>query len=700
MAYRFAHPLAVLLTRGAVLLARGLAGFDRAALAALLTASLAACSDTERTRDIELQFDARIGSQRVACGAPLAGVGENGRTTSLKDLRFFVHDVQLIDGKGKHVALEMPNDEWQFKNVALLDFEDKTGDCKNGSPQTNALIRGKAPAGDYKSISFRVGVPSDLNHEDPGKLRAPLGDNSLYWGWKLGFIFLRLDLAMADTSSDQAAAFEVHLGADQCSSTKGTYACGRPNVPEVTLSGFDWERDKVVFDLAALLEQVTVASRPLQPPNMMSTPPEGVAGCASGDSDPDCEPVFSAFGLDLAKGSVTGSAQTAFSVQERESGDPDRSYGPDAGQVVEADAGPSTYRIKLPEGAGFSDPVIPADNPLTAEKIELGRHLFYDKRMSGNQTQSCASCHKQELAFTDGRATGLGSTGQSHIRGAMSLANVVYATSLTWANPEMKELERQARVPMFGADIVELGLEDNGAVLLGRLRTVDKYQTLFKAAYPGDGDAFTLDNVLKAVASFERTLISGNSPYDQYVRTRDESLISESAKRGADLFFDPDPGGHAFECFHCHGVPTFSDQLTHANQPSGAEPFHNTGLYNLDIFGSYPAGNEGVFEDTGQNNDKGRFKAPTLRNIAVTAPYMHDGSITTLEDVVAHYARGGRLVESGPNMGDGKLNRNKSEFIHGFSGASAQDRADLIEFLKTLTDDEFLTNPAYSDPWQ
>jgi cytochrome c peroxidase len=140
--------------------------------------------------------------------------------------------------------------------------------------------------------------------------------------------------------------------------------------------------------------------------------------------------------------------------------------------------------------------------------------------------------------------------------------------------------------------------------------------------------------------------------------------------------------------------------VTHANQPSGEVPFHNNGLYNLDVYGSYPKESPGLFEFTNKDGDRGRFKAPTLRNIAVTAPYMHDGSIASLEEVVEHYARGGRNIETGPNMGDGKLNRQKSQFIHGFPGASQQDRSDLIEFLKSLTDEEFLTNPNFSDPWQ
>jgi cytochrome c peroxidase len=358
----------------------------------------------------------------------------------------------------------------------------------------------------------------------------------------------------------------------------------------------------------------------------------------------------------------------------------------------EADAGAeASFNLGLPDD--FPPPVIPTDNPLTEAKVELGRHLFYDKRLSGNETQACASCHKQELAFTDGRARGLGSTGEQHVRGSMSLANVVYASTLTWANREMHLLERQALVPMFGEGPVELGLLGKEEELITRLEAVDTYQQLFADAFPELTDPFTIDTITRAIASFQRSLISGDSPFDRYSRG-DESAVSESAKRGSELFFL-----EKFDCFHCHGGFTFSDQINHANQASGEEPFHNTGLYNLDLEGSYPQGNQGLFEETKNKRDKGRFKAPTLRNIAVTAPYMHDGSIATLEEVLDHYAAGGRTLGEGPYAGSrGFDNPNKSAFVHGFN-ATPQEREDLLAFLRSLTDDEFLTNPKHANPW-
>lgn len=642
-----------------------------------------------------ISFAAKLGNDRVACGMPLAGLGANERDASLRDLRFFVHDVQLIDDRGKRVPVALPDDGlWQYQNVTLIDLEDATGDCQNGSPETNALVLGKVPEGKYTGVFFRIGVPAPLSHGDPASYRPPLYGSAMHWGWTLGYKFFRLELDLQASETESASSYEVHVGADTCSTHNGQINCARENIAAVELAAFDNERDKIVLDLAALLSGSQLAERPDD---------ENVPGCASKIADRDCDPVFEAFGLDAKNGKPEGT-QSIFSAQAREPGDltrdaPDDSIvveGDDAGASDDADAAAATYKLELPPG--FPEPFLPDTNPLTAEKIELGRHLFYDKRLSANQTQACASCHRQELAFTDGRAVGLGSTGESHTRGAMSLANLVYATSFTWSNPLVADLEIQSQVPLFGDHPVELGLAGKEEELAERLRSDPTYQELFGAAFPGVDDPYNKLFIARAIASFERTLLSGNSAYDRY-KQGDESALSASAERGEALFFDATLGERSFECFHCHGAPTFADQLTHANQPSGEVPYHNTGLYNLDVYGSYPKENPGIFEFTGRDPDRGRFKAPTLRNIAVTAPYMHDGSIATLEDVVAHYARGGRNVESGPNMGDGKLNRNKSSFIHGFSGASAQDRADLIELLKSLTDEEFLTNPKFGNPW-
>jgi len=341
---------------------------------------------------------------------------------------------------------------------------------------------------------------------------------------------------------------------------------------------------------------------------------------------------------------------------------------------------------------GFPAMRIPADNPFTREKAELGRYLFYDRRLSGNQTQSCGSCHRQSLAFTDGRAVSEGSTGDRTPRGAMSLVNVGYTVTLTWANATLRQLERQALVPMFGERPVELGLAGMEAAMLERLRADARYPGMFRAAFPGQAEPISLDHVTKAIATFERAILGADSPYDRSQRG-ESGALSASARRGMDLYF-----GERLECFHCHGGFNLTDAVVTAATRIEETPFHNTGLYNVDGDGAYPASNTGVHEVTQGASDMGRFRAPTLRNIALTAPYMHDGSIATLEGVIDHYAAGGRTIASGPNAGVGSASPLRSEFVRGFI-LDPRERADLIAFLQALTDDALVRDPRFSDPF-
>jgi cytochrome c peroxidase len=268
----------------------------------------------------------------------------------------------------------------------------------------------------------------------------------------------------------------------------------------------------------------------------------------------------------------------------------------------------------------------------------------------------------------------------------MSLVNVAYATTYGWGNPTLLTLEQQAVIPMMGQDPVELGVSGHQQEILERLRQDDLYQTLFAEAFPGEDDPFTLDHVIAALASFQRTLISVNSAFDRYVFLGDDQALSASALRGYQLF-----NSEKMECFHCHGGLHFTDSSTHEGKVFDESAFHNTNLYNVDGMGAYPEGNQGVHDVTGDDEDRGRFKAPTLRNIAVTAPYMHDGSLQTLQEVLDHYAAGGRAGQDGQNP-------NKSSFVSGFE-LSDQERADLIAFLESLTDEDFLTDPRLSDPF-
>ncbi len=358
---------------------------------------------------------------------------------------------------------------------------------------------------------------------------------------------------------------------------------------------------------------------------------------------------------------------------------PDASAPPPDGSIAEG------FEWELP--SGFPRPVVPEDNPMSAAKVELGRYIFYDERLSENGTFSCATCHKQELAFADDRSNGLGSTGELHPRGPMSLANIGYSPTLTWANPLMTDLEKQALVPIFGDDPIELGMTSIPEVE-SRFRAVPRYQDLFAKAYPDEPEPITMYNVQRAVAAFQRTIFSGNSPFDRYIDGREPQALSESAKRG--MVFVTTNEDHRFECNHCHGGFNFSDHVTWEGLEQAGEdpPFHQTGLYDLDGKGSYPEPNTGVHNTSLKDSDMGKFKAPTLRNIAVTAPYMHDGSIATLAEVLDHYAKGGRAHN--PSHTDPLLKPFEM---------TDQEKADIIAFLEALTDQEFLDNPKYKNPW-
>ena len=352
---------------------------------------------------------------------------------------------------------------------------------------------------------------------------------------------------------------------------------------------------------------------------------------------------------------------------------------------------PAAFRWSLPDG--FPLPLVPADNLMSDAKVELGRRLFYDTRLSGNNVFSCSSCHRQAYAFADARNLPFGSTGQPHPRNSMSLPNVAYQVVLGWANTQTRRLEAQALIPMLGQIPVELGLAGREEEMLNRLRAVALYQLLFRASFPGDTAPITLGNVTRAIATFERTFVSGDSPYDRFQRGNTGAL-SDAAQRGEALF-----RSDRLKCAQCHSGVMFTNAARWVGSTTPGDPeFFNTGLYNIDGAGAYPAPNTGLQAITGVASDMGKFKVPSLRNIEVTFPYMHDGTVATLSDAIDHYAAGGRTITSGANAGVGSANPHKSALIGGFT-ITADEKSDLIAFLRSLTDSTFLTDPRFSNPW-
>ena len=351
---------------------------------------------------------------------------------------------------------------------------------------------------------------------------------------------------------------------------------------------------------------------------------------------------------------------------------------------------PRGYQWTLPEN--IPAPLVPTDNTMSDIKVELGRWLFHDRRLSVNSSMSCATCHRQELAFTDAQPVPTGATGELHPRGAMTLVNAGYGSRLTWANHLLDRLENQALTPLFGENPVEMGMGGREEVVVKLLRTDVRYRSLVPSVFPTDEDPYSVLNAVRAIASFVRSIVSFDSAYDRYL-AGDPSAMGESAIRGMTLFFS-----EKTECFHCHGGFNFTDSSTHASSRIESVGFHNNGLYNIDDNGGYPPGNTGLHDMTGKRRDMGRFKAPTLRNISLTAPYMHDGSIESLDAVLDHYQQGGRQIREGPYSGDGSRNPYKSIFVRAFE-LEETERADLLAFLDALTDRSVLTNPRFSNPF-
>lgn len=302
----------------------------------------------------------------------------------------------------------------------------------------------------------------------------------------------------------------------------------------------------------------------------------------------------------------------------------------------------------------------PSDNPLTAEGVYLGRKLFYEKMLSNDMTMSCATCHKQENGFDDPRPFSQGTNGTFGDRNAMAIINLAWDKSFFW-DGRRATLEGQAHDPVTNP----IEMANNWPDVVKRLQNSTVYPDLFFKAF----GTRTVDSnlVVKAIAQFERTLVSYNSKFDKYYYNGDTTVFTQQEKNGLAIF-----KGKGL-CKNCHLMNT---QLADVE-------FRNNGL------DANPK-DDGHMKHTGLATDRGKFKVPTLRNIAQTAPYMHDSRFKTLEEVVNFYSS--QVQQSSPN-----IDEHMPDFGTGLN-LSVQEKADLVAFLKTLSDNDFLTNPAFSEP--
>ncbi len=330
---------------------------------------------------------------------------------------------------------------------------------------------------------------------------------------------------------------------------------------------------------------------------------------------------------------------------------------PKGPEPIEEPYVPTLVELEIPYLFPIMD--IPADNPLTKEGIELGRALFYEPMLSGDDSQSCASCHLAEASFTDPDKLSKGIDGLLGTRNAMPIINVGWMKKLFW-DGRATGLEDQAIFPV--EDPLEMHADwDN---VIQKLQASEQYQALFRKAFKVKG--VSKERAVKAIAQFERTMISANSKTDKVLAPGSGIFYTDQEQAGRDLFFS-----ERADCFHCHGSILFTDSK-----------FHNNGLdenHEADF---------GLFKVTQNPADKGKFKTPTLRNLKFTAPYMHDGRFQTLDEVLEFYSD---QVQVSASL-DPLMSHN------GGIEMTATERADLKAYLLTLTDSSFINNKDFWDP--
>ncbi|MFL5729119.1 MAG: cytochrome-c peroxidase [Cytophagaceae bacterium] len=326
------------------------------------------------------------------------------------------------------------------------------------------------------------------------------------------------------------------------------------------------------------------------------------------------------------------------------------------------------YTLSYP--AYFGNPVIPANNPTTVEGVLLGRTLFYEVMLSGDNTKSCGSCHRQKNAFADTSAFSLGVTGMNTARNSQGLSNVAWQKALFW---DGRAANLEAQVPFPIQNPVELHQDLSAAVV--ELQATKIYPPLFKAAF--GTDIITAENIQKAIAQFERTLISSHSKFDEFISGNSSALTPQ--EHNGYLLFSTHPlpqanirGGN---CGDCHGGYLQKNR-----------DYENNGLD-----ASFADNGYGTF--TGNSFDNGKFKVPSLRNIALTAPYMHDGRFNTLQEVLANY---NQHIQQSPTISP--LMNVSNDPAGTDLNLTQQEIDDIILFLHTLTDTTFTKNPEFSDP--
>jgi cytochrome c peroxidase len=481
------------------------------------------------------------------------------------------------------------------------------------------------PTQEFQAIRFLVGVDAKTDKSDP-QIRPP--DHplhpdvcGLHWGWNSGYVFLAVEGHWLP-QTNQLSGFSYHLAGPT-----------DPMLVElpVKFSGAHSTTMRLTLDVATLLSAGEILRT--------------ATSTHSREGDPLAAQL---------KRRVT----QAFAVK----GIATDLYQPNRMTPEIVSAPPSgTTPLSLAVSERLPKIKLPPDNPLSVEGVALGRRLFHEVMLSRSNSQSCASCHDPALAFTDGRRRSIGESGQPGRRNAMSLMNLAWAKEFFW-DGRAQSLREQVLVPIQDAHEMNETLPR----IVAKLTATSDYPAQFQTAFGSAG--ITSNRVALALEQFLLTLVSQESRFDRAARKL--GTLTAQEQRGLQLFVmehDPARGLRGADCFHCHGGNLFTSQQ-----------FLNNGL-------AERAGDLGRMEVTKAAADRGKFKVPTLRNVALTAPYMHDGRFATLEEVIAHY--------NGPLHRSPTLDPNLAKHPESGLGLSAADQAALVAFLKTLTDETFLPRP-------
>jgi len=489
------------------------------------------------------------------------------------------------------------------------------------------------PSGKYRSVRFFVGLDTAVNHGETASFSADHtlnpNLNGLHWSWQGGYIFMAIE-GKFQIANQELSGFSYHLARD-------------PNRTSISIAAnLDLSQPltfEIDFDIATLLNA-----------------PRRISFSSDGNSTHSLEgdPIAEALVRNLPR---------AFRLHRLISDTP---------EILQASSVkplylPSEYSVyPLTFSRLFPVPNLPLDNPLLQERVNLGAKLFNEKALSKDNSISCSSCHIQSNALTDTNRFSLGIDGQLGTRNAMPLFNLAWKTSFFW-DGRAPTLRHQALIPI--EDPTEMGEQLENIV--EKLAGMDGYPEAFLKAF--GSTAITPERIGLAIENFLLTQISYRSKFDKVVSGKDQ--FTKSEQRGFELFmteYEPRSQRFGADCFHCHGGTLFSDHQ-----------FHNNGISVID------AVDAGRMVVTEKESDRGKFSTPSLRNVAVTAPYMHDGRFQTLEEVVAHYNSG--LIRS-PTV-DANLAKHP---ISGL-GLSKKDLGSLVDFLETLTDEIYIDSGTEED---